>query len=91
MTNEIVETTQQVVSIHNKTVEEWTQGYKDLIKHQHAQQGYYFMVAKKSLGVKWSEFSKLVGISQPSMLKKIKLYKDIKELARCSSTQRVTN
>ncbi len=90
MANEIIETTQQVVSIHNKTVEEWAQGYKDLVKHQHAQQGYYFMVAKKSLGVKWSEFSELVGVGTDDMTKKIKLYKDIKELARGSSTQRIT-
>ena len=88
--NEVIETTQQVTSIHNKTVEEWVAGYNDLIKHQHAQQGYYFMLAKKSLGKTWAEFSEAVGISQQSMAEKIKLYKDIKELARCSTTQRTT-
>jgi len=78
--NEIIESTQQIVSVHNKTLIDWVQGYNDLIKHQHTQQGYYFMLAKKALGGTWAEFSKEIGMTEQSIGKKIKLYKDIKEL-----------
>jgi len=81
MRQDIVESTQQIVSIHNHTVEEWSDRYQALLKHQDYQRGYFFSMAKSSLGKSMVELGKLIGVSQPTIANYMSLYRDVVELA----------
>jgi len=71
----VVEHTQEIVSVHGNTVEHWVIGYNDLVKHQDAQLGYFFLTANNALGGNFKEFAKELGVSLSSIKDKVALYK----------------
>ncbi len=76
----VVEHVQEVVCIHSSSVLDWVGAYKDLIAHQDAQQGYFFMLAREKLGSSYPKLAEAIGVSPKLIQQKVAFFKALKEL-----------